>query len=319
MAALATAPAHAERLMALAGVTEGSTPPNSSYGWELAFEYALSRRSAVSLAWINEGHFAQHARDGAAGQYWLNGATWWKGRLRLELGGGPYLYFDTQPSDSVRGYSDIHGVGGILSVSLAADVANKLFLDLRANQIVTSGNFSSLGLLFGVGYDFGGGPGTAAPGNTGNDQSPADGGSVLQVFGGKLISNSLSDQQSSAVGADYRIAVTRWVAWSATWFDDLEGGAGLHQRLATQIWLLDHPFGHRLTFGVGLGPYVLLGALPSGSATPSARVSGISALRVDWQFTGKLSAILAWYRTFTNDDRDRDIITVGLGWHFGSY
>ncbi len=232
---LTAVPAHGEQFLALAGITGGNTPPNSSYGWELAFQKPLSPRFSASLAWINEGHFAQHSRDGAAGQLWLTGAKWWQGRVALELGIGPYIYFDTQPTYAVGNYSDIHGAGGILSASLAIALTKALSIDLRANEIITSGNFNSQGLLLGVAYSLGHSPTREAQGDASGHPSRADSGSVLQAFGGKLISNALPGRETRALGVDYRIAVVRWAAWSATWFDDLEGGHDLHQRLATQI------------------------------------------------------------------------------------
>jgi hypothetical protein len=69
---------------------------------------------------------------------------------------------------------------------------------------------------------------------------------------------------------------------------------------------------------VGIGPYVALGPLPAARSS-SARLSGIYALRADWRVAPHLALIATWYRTFTNDDLDRDVICLGLGWRFAEH
>jgi hypothetical protein len=65
-----------------------------------------------------------------------------------------------------------------------------------------------------------------------------------------------------------------------------------------------------------MGAYVELGAQPSSSSVPFERLSGLSGIRGEWQWTPRTSLILTWYRKFTEDDADRDILTLGLGWRF---
>jgi hypothetical protein len=59
-----------------------------------------------------------------------------------------------------------------------------------------------------------------------------------------------------------------------------------------------------------------LGAQPPGEES-SAALSGLSGLRVEWCWGRNSSVMLTWYRSFTNDDDDRDIITMGYGFRFG--
>lgn len=306
--------ARAEEVHLLAGISDRSDPPSTSYAWQMAFDKSLGNRFAASLSWLNEGHFAGHQRDGAAAQLWLNGPRWGSSGLGLNLGIGPYLYFDTQPAATPRGYSDVHGLGGIVSAALSLPVGHAWLLDLRANEVLTHDELSTFTVLAGVGYRFAlGNRPPSAGGETSDLAQPA----VLELFGGENITNSLSTRQSVAFGIDYRVPIVRWAAWSATWFDDTHAPSGLHERLATQGWLVDGPLLGRLTFSAGLGPYVLLGPLPQGRSS-SARVSGLSALRADWRIAPRLALILSWYRTFTNDDLDRDLISLGLGWRFGA-
>jgi hypothetical protein len=307
-------PGTAQQVDLLVGVSDRSDPSSTSYGWQLDFDKSIARRLAASLSWINEGHFAGHQRDGGAAQLWVAGPRWGSRGVGLDLGIGPYLYFDTQPADTTRGYSDVHGIGGVLSAALSMPFARAWLLDLRANEILTHDELSTFTLLAGVGYRFSL-PGHELP--AAGNAAPPPGGQppVLELFGGENITNSLSTRQSAVLGIDYRLPIVRWAAWSASWFDDTHAPTGLHQRVASQGWLVDGPLIQHLTLGVGVGPYVLLGPLPPGRSS-SARVSGLSALRADWRATGNLAVILTWYRTFTNDDLDRDLITLGLGWRF---
>ena len=306
--------AHGEEFHLLAGISDRSDPPSTSYAWQLAFDKSLGPRFAASLSWLNEGHFAGHERDGAAAQLWLDGPRWGSSGFRLDLGIGPYLYFDTQPAATAHGYSDVHGLGGIVSAALSVPVGRAWLLDLRANEVLTHDELSTFSMLAGFGYRFtlGSRP-PAAAGEIPGATEPA----VLELLGGENITNSLSARQSAAFGVDYRAPIVRWAAWSATWFDDTRAPSGLHERLATQGWLVDGPLIGRLTLSAGLGPYLLLGPLPQGRSS-SARVSGLSALRADWRVAPHLALILTWYRTFTNDDLDRDLISLGLGWRFGA-
>ncbi len=141
---------------------------------------------------------------------------------------------------------------------------------------------------------------------------------MLELLGGETITNSLSARQAPAFGVDYRLPIVPWAAWSASWFDDTRAPPGLHERVATQGWLLDGPLTGRLTLGAGVGPYVLLGPLPAGRSG-SARLSGVAALRADWSVATHVALIVTWYRTFTNDDLDRDLISLGVGWRFAAH
>jgi hypothetical protein len=88
--------------------------------------------------------------------------------------------------------------------------------------------------------------------------------------------------------------------------------------VASQLWLVDPVEDGKLSFSAGVGAYTLLGPLTDRATTTPDRVSGLTGLRAEWQWSKRSSLILCWYRTFTSDDNDRDIITLGYGWRFGS-
>src|SRR4051812_30254284 len=65
------ATARAQEFSAQFGTTGGAgLSLNSHYSWQMDYRHAINRDFAWSLAWINEGHEAEHHRDGVAGQFW---------------------------------------------------------------------------------------------------------------------------------------------------------------------------------------------------------------------------------------------------------
>ena len=138
----------------------------------------------------------------------------------------------------------------------------------------------------------------------------------IQLFAGEMIYNQLSSHQDRTVGLEYRLALVPWAAWSATWFHTVGStSSGQREQLASQVWLVDSVLDGRLALSAGLGVYTPLGAQPSGEES-SAALSGLSGLRAEWCWSRYSSVMLTWYRSFTNDDDDRDIITLGYELRF---
>jgi hypothetical protein len=304
---VASMSAHGENLLALAGITDSENGAPSSYGWQLELQEPVSTHLSGSLSWLNEGHVAQHHRDGAAAQLWLN-APRWCDRVVFSVGVGPYIYFDTEKDSSIRGYSDVHSAAGIVSASVAIDLSRSWFLSLNVNDIYAPGDLNTAAFLFGAGYHF----------NPSSEQSGgASARQLIQVFAGQTIFNDLNSRQGRTVGLEYRLSLTPWVAWSASWFNDPVNIRARPNQVASQLWLVDSLAGGELSLSAGIGVYSPLGSVPSGAANASASVSGLSALRVEWNWSRRSSLILSWFRSFTNDDDDRDIITLGYGFRFG--
>jgi hypothetical protein len=305
---VASRSAHAENLLALAGITNSENGAPSSYGWQLELQEPLSTHLSGSLSWLNEGHVPQHHRDGAAAQLWLN-APKWRDRVVFSVGVGPYVYFDTEKDSSIRGYSDVHSAAAIVSASVAIDLSRSWYLSLNVNDIYAPGDLNTAAFLLGAGYHF----------NPASEQySGAGPRQQIQVFAGQTIFNDLNSRQGRTVGLEYRRSLSPWVAWSASWFNNPVNIRARPNQVASQLWLVDCLAGGKLSLSAGLGVYSPLGSVPSGAANASASVSGLSGLRVEWNWSRHSSLILSWYRSFTNDDDDRDIITLGYGFRFGS-
>jgi hypothetical protein len=310
--ALVSVPARSETLQALAGVIDPTNDSSNTYGWQLEFQEPLSRQLNASLSWLNEGHTPGHHRDGLATQLWL-GVPVWRNRTEFDFGAGPYLYFDTQQESSARGYSDVHSVGALVSASLSLNITPSWFINVRLNEIYAPGDPNTLGFLVGGGYHFG----RSERALSGPDGSQTFARQQIQLFAGEMIYNQLSSHQDRTLGLEYRLALVPWAAWSATWFHTVGStSSGQREQIASQVWLVDSVLGGRLALSAGVGVYTPLGAQPLGEEN-SAALSGLSGLRMEWCWSRNSSVVLTWYRSFTNDDDDRDIITLGYGFRFG--
>ncbi|MES1195344.1 MAG: hypothetical protein ABUL58_00160, partial [Steroidobacter sp.] len=275
-----------EEIIALAGATDTDDHTHDSYGWQFGFDRSFSRHVGGSLSWTNEGHLLGHHRDGVSVQLWINDFKLHEG-ITFALGLGPYVYFDTQPSSAQRGYEDIHGVGGILSSDIAFRVAGPWSLHFDVNTIYTPGNTSTYALLLGAGYGFG----TRQEEGGRQPTRPVQGHQEVQLFGGKVIFNDLDSRERQAIGVDYRFECTDWVAWSATWWYSPAGQNGRHNRIASEVWLVDHLKHQPVSLSAGIGVYDRLGAAHYDSGNAGSDMNGLFSLRGDWHWTPHTSLV----------------------------
>ena len=89
----------------------------------------------------------------------------------------------------------------------------------------------------------------------------------------------------------------------------------IHNSVGTQLRLFHRLDGSPLTLTIGIGGDVKVTAAGWHHADP---VEGLLLMRAGWNLTRRLSLEASWYRSFTHDDHDLDIITGGLGWRFGT-
>jgi len=191
---VASMSAHGENLLALAGITDSENGAPSSYGWQLELQEPVSTHLSGSLSWLNEGHVAQHHRDGAAAQLWLN-APRWCDRVVFSVGVGPYIYFDTEKDSSIRGYSDVHSAAGIVSASVAIDLSRSWFVSLNVNDIYAPGDLNTAAFLLGAGYHFNQFAGSESAPASSEQSGGASARQQIQVFAGETIFNDLNSRQ----------------------------------------------------------------------------------------------------------------------------
>jgi hypothetical protein len=311
--ATAASVAHGETLIALGGINQPDSHAESTYAWQFEYQENLLPWLAASLSWINEGHLPDDSRDGATAQLWVRTPRWYD--LTFSFGAGPYIYFDTEARELGSTYSDAHGIGGIATASVTADLGRSWFMSLNASGIYTPGDVHTYAFLVGVGYRFAA-PDRSLTADANSAGAWLSGREQLQVFGGMKIFNDLNAQQRETFGVDYHLALTNAIAWSATWFDDPGSGRSLHDRAASQVWLFHDIDPAHLTLSVGLGGYYQFGTPPVPATTSFERISGLSGIRAEWEWSPQLSLIFTWYRKFTTDNTDRDLLTLGAAYRF---
>jgi hypothetical protein len=304
-------PAPAQELSLLSGANQSGS--HSSYEWQLEFREPLVTYAAASLGWINEGHLQQHRRDGVTGELWLD--VPWLERLRFDLGMGPYMYFDTLPDINSHGYSDHHGVGLVASAGVTLKTARHWHLQLRFNDIVTPGDINIQSIQFGVTYDFEHLLERVLPqsGDVASTPTLDLGRQELQLFAGRSTLNSLDVRNWWTYGLDYQYSLRPWFSAAVTGFVD-SGTHAPRDRLGVQGRFTYRFDESPLLVTAGVGAYTTL--LNTGSREP---FEGLLLLRAEWLLTRHLSVDASWYRSFTEDDRDLDIITAGVAWRFGSF
>lgn len=119
----------------LGGWLRADRPGESAYSWGFTYLQALDEYDGLSYSWLNEGHVQDNHRDGFALQYWRR-ALFFDRRLALAAGVGGYYYFDTVASANGRRYVDSHGLGPIFSLSATWFTSERLFYQLRLNEII---------------------------------------------------------------------------------------------------------------------------------------------------------------------------------------
>jgi hypothetical protein len=287
----------------------------ASYAWGLEYRQRLPAHVDVSFGYLNEGHLPGNHRDGEILQLWADTGLW-RDRIAFSLGAGPYAYFDTEYYVNYQGYRNEHGVGAILSGRVSYALGRQWFALLEVNQVVaTAIGTRTVMLGAGVHLDsvierFG----LAGQG----DQTAAvsDGSNELGVFGGNTTLNNLSSDKSTDFGIEYRRRAAAHLELSTILIEEGNGAVTRHAGIAGEVCVVQEFLARQLQASLGVGPYAALSAYHIADGRSGASVLGLATMSVSWRFARSLALRFNWHRGFTEDDQDRDIVTLGLGWRF---
>jgi hypothetical protein len=312
---LSGACALAQEFTAQYGTTGGAgLSLDSHYSWQLDYRHPINRDFAWSLAWINEGHEAEHHRDGVAGQVWYN-LPFHSRVFALSIGVGGYHYFDTELLPDRSTYNS-HGWTHLYSLSATYYPRNTpWFARFTANRINHAHDLETNSVVAGAGYSFGErrvrSPRMAAENLTTDHE--------LTVFLGQSVVNTAEAEDAIATAVEFRAGLTPHLEWSAAWIN--EGNPEIIRRngVTAQLWLVDALLGKKVTVGIGVGPYLLFDrkrAPIRGQDNPrnvAALVSPTATVRIDDHWEARLT----WNRVVSNYNRDADIFLLGLGYRWG--
>jgi hypothetical protein len=200
--------AHAQELSVLGGWLRADRPGESAYSWGFTYLQALDEYDGLSYSWLNEGHVQDNHRDGFALQYWRR-ALFFDRRLALAAGVGGYYYFDTVASANGRRYVDSHGLGPIFSLSATWFTSERLFYQLRLNEIIVPRSYNTFSAMFGIGYELDAPKGSGAL--SGGTSDSASSGNEITAMAGWTEVNSLSSPGAFAYGFEYRHGFVRYI------------------------------------------------------------------------------------------------------------
>ena len=314
-ATLAFAPLNAQELLFLGGGARESGLEQTTYTWGVEY-HGLGDYTSLSLGWLNEGHLQGHHRDGPVAQLWAH-TDLLPRRLALELGLGPYTYFDTQLAAEGASYANDHGYGLIYSAGLKWDFKNRWLLHLRINRVVTDTPVDTTQLLVGIGYQLD----TPSANGSRWDTTEARQNTTrneFTVFAGRTILNSFKSENSTALSLEYRRVLGPYMEGSLALLH--EGGQHIIRRngVTTQLWMVRAFLHDRLVLGAGAGAYFVLNKehLIEYNNDKDEQTSGIISLTASYRYNARWFARLSLNRIATGYSRDTDIILLGGGYRF---
>jgi hypothetical protein len=267
--------------------------------YEVGFGDVLNDYLSVYLAYVNEGHPVDHHRDGFAA---LGSFRWPVGsRLALELSAGPYFSMDTTHVDNQVRNDKRWGVRASAAVRYYV-VPNRFFLKLQYNHVQMFGGFNSDAVLFGIGSDFGGDPGSAL----------SDGKTQVSVWAG----TSQTNRPQVPIEKGYMLEVKRplgnaW-AYSASFVYEGNNGVAGRRGIAAQFWYVA-PIRSKWTLSAGVGPYL---SHDRDETSSRIRLNALLSAQVTYQVTNHWAASLRFNRVATRNDKDQDMFMVGLARNF---
>lgn len=305
---------HAQELSVLGGWLRADRPGESAYSWGFTYLQALDEHNALSYSWLNEGHVQDNHRDGFALQYWWRTA-FFDQRLSLAAGVGGYNYFDTIATADDKRYIDSHGWGAIFSLSATWFTDERLFYQVRLNEILASGSYNTFSAMFGIGYELDAPKGHGSL-SGGTSDSMSSGNQITAMAGWTEV-NSLSSPGAAAYGFEYRHGFGRYIDATISWIN--EGHTELNTRsgAAAQVWVRRSFFNDKLSLGVGAGPYYATDThrIKDGTDT-SGNVSLLLTMSAAYNVTRHWYVRASWNRVMTTYDKDSDIYLGGIGYRF---
>jgi hypothetical protein len=282
-----------------------------SYAWGISYRKIIAPYFATSLAYLNDGHFPGHHRDGVTAEAWLP-VNMYAGHLTISAGAGPFYYYDTVAARNSERYADDHGWALIYSLDAIWQFFGDRtgpFIEMRLDHTAPAKDIETTSIGLGFGYR-----GFSDSHNLANPNAAegfAD--SELVAYYGKTVVNSFSSQTSRAEEIEYRTKIWQELRGSVGFLN--EGNAQLIRRngVTAELWAEPSFDSGRLSIGAGFGGYA---AIDKYRAEPGRHISGIVSATVSCRILKNLDLRFLWHRIVTNYSRDTDVVLGGLGYRF---
>jgi hypothetical protein len=274
----------------------------TTFALEVGFEKRLTEYFSIEGVYDNEGHLENHHRDSVAVQLFAQHRLM-RQRVRLRLGVGPLLYFDTTTANNSDGSTDAHGVGLLATMAAEVDLVYGVFAEARVNGSLTQNDFASGQVLLGLGYHLG--PPDREPTDSGRRQN------AIFLLGGQSIRNSFHSERGAAVMAGLeRQDIVAFLGASAAYLR--LGSDNGRQGLAVELSATQRFFERRLSLGIGLGPFLYGDTTTTGHK--DIGVAGLAGVNAGWAVVPAVDVVVSVMREFGN--KDYDLILAGLRCRF---
>jgi hypothetical protein len=309
-AAAAAVPAQAQDLSLMAGETRTRSPDAHSFGLGLVYAHDLAPHLEASLSYRNEGHVPGHHRDGHAAQLWAKTQAFFP-ELWLAAGAGPYHYFDTAIAEANSGqdYSNAHGWGAIYGVTATwRPRESRWFYQLRVEHVEAQGSLDTTMFLGVIGYRLEQDPtfGAAPPSSRTDDE-------VFLGLGKTIVNSFQSESNNAPAGTlSWRRTFGPVLRTSVAWIHESDARLIRRDGLALQAWV-EPSFGDgRFTLGLGLGAY----AAADHYHPEEKDVMALVGTTASWRIAERWVTRIEWQRVASRNDRDSDIVLLGVGYRF---
>ncbi len=243
-----------------------------SLAWGVSYRKTLAPYFAASLAYLNDGHFPGHHRDGIAGEAWLP-INLFSNHLTLSAGIGPYYYYDTVFARNSTGYADAHGWAWMGSLDAmiqpwSSGSLAHLFFELRLDHTAPARSIQTTSIGGGFGYR------GFSDTHTNADPDAIAGFADSEIVASywKTVVNSFASQTTRAEEIAYRRKIWRELRASIGFLN--EGDAQLIRRngITAEGWA-EPSFNDGLwSIGVGFGFY---SAIDKYRRAPGRHISDI--------------------------------------------
>jgi len=297
----------AQDLTLAGGHIQGNDPEGDGAAWWTGYTHDLPGPLFAGVGYLNEGHLPGHHRDGTAAFIGLRNDIPWHG-LVFALAAGPYRYFDTRKAQDPEGFRDAHGWGALYSASASwTPKGSRWFYEVRLARVEADHHPDTSLLLVGVGAKL------DQDSTFGRADPPRAKGGRDELVGylGATIVNDFESPHSFSNSVEYRHAFTPAVRASLAWIN--EGDARLIRRngVALQGWLEPTFNNGQFSMGLGFGPYISV-----DDYHPGRHSIGLLSWTLSHRLTRSWNARFTWHRSVSDDDRDSDIILLGVGYQF---
>jgi hypothetical protein len=331
-------PAGAQLLSIAKGATQATqSGASSGYSYRVGYLQKLKGDLSAEFDYVNEGHFDAHHRDGYALQASVKVLSLDRYRTWVNVGVGPYYYFDTQ-RDGHGGSLDVHGLAPSVSATLRHQLNSQVDLVASVDAVFPNHDFhaytASLGFAHWLGRDAAARRLHVAP----EDREPegffepreqlitrqtAVSSATpyeLSLFNVVSVINVVSNPKSEGVAVEAR---WRFVNRFEHHYDLTlgylnEGDPRVSRRsgVTLQLWpVRSDPVWH-FDLAVGLGAYVYVdkrAPVVPGKGPAAAVAPVLSVMLTSQPLYRGVFLRLAWDRVVSDYNRDADVWRVGVG------